>query len=212
MTSPKIERLVAASSLMSVSILKGINLSDLISDDLLKRAAVWGSKFGMSLLLFLGFFLASVIAEKLIRRIGHRADPMKQDVLKLIGQIAKITLIVLGAVTSLGTMGVNVSALVAGLGLTGFALGFAFKDALSNILAGVMILVYRPFHHGDQISVAGFEGRVTGVDLRYTMLQADRKRFLIPNSILLTNALIVNEAKEVEASLDSDQDHATVRS
>ena len=60
--------------------------------------------------------------------------------------MAKLSLIVFGLVTALGTAGVNVSALVAGLGLTGFALGFAFRDVLSNLLAGVLILLYGHSH------------------------------------------------------------------
>jgi small-conductance mechanosensitive channel len=179
--------------LLAESVWKVIHFTDLITEDLIKRAAVWGSKVGMSLLLFLSFLLAGLLADKLICRLGRRADAMKQDVLNLLGQIAKTTLIVMGTVTALGTVGVNVSALVAGLGLTGFALGFAFRDALSNILAGVLILVYRPFQRGDHIAVAGFDGRVTRIDLRYTTLEGEAKKFLIPNSILLTNAITLNQ-------------------
>src|SRR5213083_2396837 len=92
-------------------------------------------------------------------------------------------------VTALGTVGVNVTALVAGLGLTGFALGFAFRDVLSNLLAGLLLLVYRPFARHDLISETGYEGTVAGVDLRYTTLQRDDGKVLIPNSILFTNPI-----------------------
>jgi small-conductance mechanosensitive channel len=182
--------------LLAESTWKGIHLTDLVTEDLVKRAAVWGSKLGMSLLLFASFLLASFLADKLICRLGRRADSIKQDVLNLLGQVAKTTLIVVGTVTALGTVGVNVSAMVAGLGLTGFALGFAFRDALSNVLAGVLILVYRPFQRGDHIAVAGFEGHVARIDLRYTTLQGEAKKFLIPNSILLTNAIVLNQTSK----------------
>jgi len=82
-----------------------------------------------------------------------------------------------------------VSAIVTGLGLTGFALGFAFRDSLSNILAGVLIVMYQPFHRNDHIAVAGFEGTVDGIDLRYTTLTAEDKKLLIPNSLLLNNPI-----------------------
>ena len=91
----------------------------------------------------------------------------------------------------MGTAGIDVSALVAGLGLTGFALGFAFRDVLSNVLAGVLILMYRPFRRGDRIAVSGLEGTVTGIDLRYTILENDGKTILIPNSNLFTNPIVV---------------------
>jgi small conductance mechanosensitive channel len=95
----------------------------------------------------------------------------------------------LGSVTALGTVGINVSALVAGLGLTGFALGFGLKDILSNLVSGILILLYRPFSIHDRISVGGMEGIVTDIDLRYTRLEKEGKAFLIPNSMLITNTI-----------------------
>ena len=57
-------------------------------------------------------------------------------------------------------MGINVSAIVAGLGLTGFAFGFAFKDMLSNFISGILIFIYEPFKLGDTIIVDGKEGEL----------------------------------------------------
>src|SRR5512135_1972862 len=103
--------------------------SQAVADELLKETAIFASKLGASVLILVGFWLASLLAKKLICQIGKAAaDPAKQDILNLIGQMTKIGLLVFGTVTALGTVGVNVSALVAGLGLTGFALGFAFRD------------------------------------------------------------------------------------
>jgi len=93
-------------------------------------------------------------------------------------------------------MGINVSALVAGLGLTGFALGFALRDILSNLLAGALIIVYRPFHRGDKIAVAGCEGKVQEIDLRYTIVQGENKIYLIPNSTLFTNTISILDKKQ----------------
>ena len=150
----------------------------------------------VGLLVFLAFWLVGIVVQKTIRRIYEKSEPARKDVINLIGQTAKYSLLLLGAVTALGTMGVNVSALVAGLGLTGFALGFALRDALSNLLAGLLILIYRPFRRHNRISVAGFEGTVVGIDLRYTTLQAEGKKFLIPNSTLFTNPISLMEGTE----------------
>src|SRR5262249_2389900 len=81
----------------------------------------------------------------------------------------------------------DVSALVAGLGLTGFALGFALKDIVSNALSGILVLVYRPFRLLDSIKVTDLEGAVTEINLRYTVLEAGGKIILIPNSFLFPN-------------------------
>jgi Small-conductance mechanosensitive channel len=97
-----------------------------------------------SISIFLFFWLSGIFSQFLIIRIANKRGLNKQ-LLLLIGKIAKIGLIIFGLITSLGTFGINISALVAGLGLTGFALGFALKDVVSNLIAGSIILLHRPF-------------------------------------------------------------------
>jgi small conductance mechanosensitive channel len=89
---------------------------------------------------------------------------------------------------------VDVTALVAGLGLTGFALGFALRDAVSNLLAGIVIILYQPFRMGDRIEVDGSAGTVVGIDLRYTVLDAADRWILVPNNTLLSNSVVVYRA------------------
>ena len=170
------------------------NILQSIPDDFIQRATLWGYKLVLASAIFLSFLVGSVLIKKIISELAHPSDLEKKGILALLGNLAKISVLIFGLVTALGTLGINVSALVAGLGLTGFALGFAFRDALSNVLAGVMILMYHPFRRGDFVSVMGLEGKVAGIDLRYTMLQSDTKTFLIPNSILLTNPISLTKA------------------
>ncbi len=153
--------------------------------DLLPRLALAAGVFAA---LWAGAALAGRLA---VRAAGAAADRDRAQAIELLGQTLKLALLAFGAVSALGTIGVNVSALVAGLGLTGFALGFALKDALSNLLSGILIVLYRPFHRGDHIQVAGFEGRVVDIDLRYTTLEGEARRVLIPNSMLFTNTVVV---------------------
>jgi small conductance mechanosensitive channel len=163
--------------------------------DMAHEAAILAPKIGIGLLIFLAFWLAGVLLRTFFGRLSQRADFNTAFILRLAGRTASIALIVFGAITALGTMGINVSALVAGLGLTGFALGFALKDILSNLIAGVLILLYRPFRVNDYILVAGNEGVVTEIDLRYTTLQKEGQIFLIPNSVLFTNSIGVVKSK-----------------
>lgn len=153
--------------------------------------AVFGPRAAVALFIFVLFWLLSIITKTIIGGIGKGLAPRRKQVFNLIGKLVKGILLLVGAVMALGRMGVNVTALVAGLGLTGFALGFALRDVLSNVLAGALILMYRPFQLNDRITVAGFEGQVVDIDLRYTTLQAENKKILIPNSTLFTNAVSV---------------------
>lgn len=151
---------------------------------------VFAHAAGTGIAVLAAFWFVSRVVSALISRFADR-DTANADLIGLLARTAKVALQVFGAVTALGTAGVDVRALVAGLGLTGFALGFAFRDVLSNVLAGVLILMYRPFNRGERIAVTGLEGTVTGIDLRYTVLESDGKTILIPNANLFTNPIVV---------------------
>jgi len=142
------------------------------------------------LAVFLAFWLAGVIAAGLIRRLG-RSRHLDPDVTLLLAQSAKVGLVLVGLVSGMGTLGINVSAMVAGLGLTGLALGLALKEVVSNAIAGVLILVYKPFKRGDMVAVLTFQGRAAEVNLRYTTLETNGGRVFVPNMMLLTNVVAV---------------------
>lgn len=163
--------------------------------ELVNQILLFTPKVIISLLILFLFWLASVIFDGVIHRFFEKKS-LDGDVLVLMKQTAKTTLLVFGIMTALGTIGINISALVAGLGLTGFALGFALKDILSNFVAGILILIYHPYRRSDYISVSGLEGIVVEIDLRYTTLESEDKRILIPNSTLFTNAITVLDVKK----------------
>ncbi|MFQ5584438.1 MAG: mechanosensitive ion channel family protein, partial [Calditrichia bacterium] len=99
--------------------------------------------------------------KKIMLKLRDTTDSERAQIFQLLGSTLKITVVIIGLITALGTMGIDVSAMIAGLGLTGFALGFAFKDALSNLLAGILIIFYQPFSYGDQIRVSACEGSLS---------------------------------------------------
>ena len=70
-------------------------------------------------------------------------------------------------------------------------MGFALKDIISNLLSGVLILLYQPFKIGNTIKVSGYEGDVVSIDLRYTELNSEGNKILIPNSKLFTDPITV---------------------
>ena len=74
----------------------------------------------------------------------------------------------------------------------------SIKDTISNILAGVMLLVYRPFSKKDYVEVKGMEGEVSAIDLRYTTLQHGGQTILLPNSLLFTNPITIGKLEQKE--------------
>lgn len=169
---------------------------DNLIEKLLTETALWLPRIAGVVAIIILFYILSRIAKAAILQASTRFK-IDSHLASLFARTSGITLIIFGFVTALGTLGINISALVAGLGLTGFALGFALKDTISNLLSGVLILLYRPFSIGNTIKIAGFEGEVISIDLRYTELNSEGNKILIPNSKLFTDpiSVIINNEK-----------------
>lgn len=151
----------------------------------------WAPKVGGALFLFLIFMGLGILTRFLISKIATTQDAQKNQVILLLASFCNIAILLIGSITALGSIGINVTALVASLGLSGFALSFALKDALANLLAGIMMFMYKPFKIGDTINVCGLQGEVSKLSLRYTHLKDTNKEILIPNSCLLTNNIVI---------------------
>ena len=150
----------------------------------------------VALVVWLAFFIAGRVVRSAMALAGSRTrfDPV---LARLLGRLAGFALSILGlliaAVIVFPTF--RPGDLLAGLGITSVALGFAFKDILQNWLAGVFILWRRPFEIGDEIRTREYEGRVEGINVRATLLRTyDGERVVVPNSDVYTSAVLVKTA------------------
>lgn len=171
-------------------------------DNLRALLVGFAPKLAVGVLIVAAAWVLGRVGQAVLNRVGRRFGEGREAVFRLLGSACKIVLLIIGVITALGTMGVNIAALVAGLGLGGFALGFALKDILSNLLAGMLILVNRPFQRGDRIVVAGCEGDVTDITLRYTHLTGTDRTYLIPNATLFSNVIHLLPADPAEPDPD----------
>jgi small-conductance mechanosensitive channel len=138
------------------------------------------------------FFVATILLAHFSKSIIQKWLPKNLQVSRLIQSITRTIILLIGVLGGLSIGGANISSIITGLGLIGFALGFALKDVFSNLLSGALILIYQPFTQGDTIVFDKQQGEVLLIDLRYTVLRInDEDILLIPNSSLLTNSLIV---------------------
>lgn len=96
---------------------------------------------------------------------------------------------------------VKPSTVISSLGIGSVAIGLAFKDILQNLLAGILLLINRPYRRGDQIVVKDYEGTVEHIQSRATLIKTyDGRRVIIPNSDVYTSPVIVNTAFETRRS------------
>lgn len=151
---------------------------------------------GVGIVVFVIFILLASLVRKVVLMAGGKArlDLMLSSLLARIGYI--VTVIVGFFIASVVIFpGLSPADLVAGLGIGSVALGFAFKDVLQNLFAGFLLLLYRPFHIGDQIKVKDYEGTVEDINIRATKIKTyDGERVVIPNSDLYLNAVQVRTA------------------
>ncbi|EYD77503.1 hypothetical protein Rumeso_00928 [Rubellimicrobium mesophilum DSM 19309] len=133
--------------------------------------------------------------QRSLQRWGKRHD--RDNLGAVLGSFLKWVVILAGALVALIIIvpTFRPGDLIAGLGIGSVAIGFAFKDILQNWLAGLLLLIRRPFRVGDEIVVNGYEGRVEWIETRATMIRTyDGRRAIIPNADVFTNAVTVNTA------------------
>src|SRR5579864_1064333 len=152
----------------------------------------------LAIVIFIFFLILASAAKSIVRRISRRRE-RRQNLGLLLGQLAQVTLVVLGFLIAFSTVApsFHASDLIKMLGIGSVAIGFAFQNILQNFLAGILILIHEPFKLGDQISVTGLDGTVETIETRATMIKTpDGRQIVIPNAVLFTNPVTVGRANE----------------
>ena len=150
----------------------------------------------VGVVVLLVFWLVSRLLTRLVRSVVARAG-QPTGVQVVLGRLTGWIVLALGLLVALAVVFPTVTAasVFGALGIGSVAIGFAFKDILQNLLAGILILLTRPFRIGDQIVSGAHEGTVEDIAVRSTSLRTyDNRRVVIPNSELYTNRVTVNTA------------------
>jgi len=135
---------------------------------------------GAVLIMVAGFIAARWTASLIDARL--RKGAMEPPLRILIVRVIRVVVLALAGVAALDKFGVSIAPLIAGIGVAGIGVGFALQGVLSNVFAGLTIIVTKPFLVGEYIKVVGVEGEVFHVDLSSTVLvQADKSRVIVPN-------------------------------
>ena len=168
----------------------------MIFEEILSKILIKAPNLVLAIGIFILFWASGIILKTIVRRIMDEKSP-HVNISRVLSSIVNNIMLIVGLITALGTLGVNISAIVAGLGLTGFAFGFAFKDMLSNFISGMLVFIYEPFQLGDTIEVEGKTGKVIDINLRYVTLEAENQEVLVPNSISVSKIISVKRYRQI---------------
>jgi MscS family membrane protein len=102
----------------------------------------------------------------------------------------------MGIIIGMDNLGIDITAMIAGLGIGGLALALAAQDMVKNIFGGIMIFIDKPFKIGDRIQINGFDGTVEEVGLRSTRVRTLEGRLLIINNSTFSDNTVVNVSAE----------------
>lgn len=152
------------------------------------------------------FVTVSIVIQKALKKVEKHYDASTSESFRLISNSQKAVLIFTGIVLALSKLGFDVSALVAGLGLTGFALGIALKDAISNLVAGIMIVLYKTVELGNVIEMSNTKGKIVDINLRYITLEVDEVIHMIPNALFLNNKIAIFNKQKLNSVIDQKKD------
>ena len=146
---------------------------------------------------FLLFWLVGKGVKKVINKVAVQSHAIDDTLANLVSRIASTLITIIGFLTTCVIVfpSFKPGDIIAGLGITSVAIGFAFKDILQNFFAGLLILWRRPFKVGDQIRVKDYEGTVEEINMRSTRLKTyDGERAILPNGDVYTSSVLVRTA------------------
>jgi small conductance mechanosensitive channel len=139
-----------------------------------------GALFSALVVVVVGFIAALWVGKLMNRWLERKA--MEPPMRKLLVRIVRLLIFAMALVVALGTAGMDVTALIAGVGVAGLGIGLAMQGILSNLMAGLTIIFTKPFRFGEYIEIAGVQGQVTSIELfTTTLLHADHSQIIIPN-------------------------------
>lgn len=152
-------------------------------NEYLPTALDWATNILLAALILIVGLWISGKAYKAVHSIGKKYERLDDTLFRFFGSIVRYVILAFVFIAVLNRFGVETTSIVALIGAAGLAVGLALQGAMSNLAAGVMLLIFRPYKVDEFINAAGQFGKVTEIDLFTTILQTfDNQKIIIPNS------------------------------
>lgn len=173
--------------LLNTEIWNGKTVADYLTLEFL--ASIVGSVLAAILILILGLVVSGWIKRR-ITAIGERHAKLDDTLFSFLGNLAGYAVMGFTALFILNTFGVQTTSFVAVIGAAGLAIGLALQGTLSNVAAGVMLILFRPIKNGDFVEVNGETGTIKSITLNFTELASlGNVQVIIPNSKVWGNTI-----------------------
>lgn len=175
-------------SLLATEIWGGRTLGDILTLEFF--AGMAGNVLAAMAILILGYIVAGWVSRR-IANIGKRYETLDDTLFSFLGNIARYAVLVLVFVIILNNFGIQTASIIAVIGAAGLAVGLALQGTLSNVAAGVMIILFRPFQVGQFVQINDKMGTVKDISLNYTELASvNNVQIIIPNSEVWGNTIV----------------------
>ncbi|MDF1726531.1 MAG: mechanosensitive ion channel [Sulfitobacter sp.] len=186
-------------NILETELWQGRALGDLLTLEFLASAA--GSVLGAITILVLGWLIAKWLQHR-VQKLGKLNRHFDEMLFDFLASIVRYVVLGFTALFVLNTFGVQTTSVVAVIGAAGLAIGLALQGTLSNVAAGVMIILFRPIKVGDFVEVAGMMGTVKQINLNFTELaDLSNVHVVVPNSEVWGNIITnysVNPTRRAE--------------
>ncbi|MEP2921795.1 mechanosensitive ion channel domain-containing protein [Sulfitobacter sp.] len=174
-------------TILETEIWQGKSLGDLLTLETMASAA--GSILGVVAILVLGWIVSAWVQRRIVKL--SKANKHLDDMLfEFLASIARYVIMGFTILFVLNTFGVETTSVVAIIGAAGLAIGLALQGTLSNIAAGVMLILFRPIKIGDFVEVADYMGTVKHISLNFTELaNLSNVQVIVPNADVWGNII-----------------------
>ncbi len=143
----------------------------------------------VALVVFTAFYGFWWLVRRILRPLLKRTR-LDETAVTFLEAIAKYSVLTIGALNALSAAGINTASVLASLGIAGLTVGFAARDAFSNLISGILIFLDRPFVIGDLVEIEEHYGRVDQITLRSTrIITSDGKMLAVPNSDIINKTV-----------------------
>lgn len=163
--------------------------------EVLYTAISWMERIGIQLICSIATIIIAKILLRVIKKVLTKVEQKYEKftplMLGFLIKLIQVLIWILAILVVLGFWGINLTPVIAGLGVTGVVLGFALQESISSIFSGMMLAINQPFGIGDYVDIGSTSGTVKAMDIMSVTLRTpDNKKITMSNKIVWSQVIV----------------------